>query len=69
VEVLFIHIGGYISSSNNETMHYGEHVASTGRAIYITLNYRLNTLGFPLTHPVDGIDQNVGITDVRLALE
>jgi hypothetical protein len=59
--IVFIHGGGYISGSNNETIYYGEHGASTGRSIYAILNYRLNILGFPSTHPVDGIDQNVGL--------
>jgi carboxylesterase type B len=67
--IVFIHGGGYLSGSSNETMYYGEHIVSTGRAVYITLNYRLNILGFPSTTPIDGIDQNVGITDIRLALE
>jgi carboxylesterase type B len=50
-------------------MYRGEPIASTGRAIFVTLNYRLNIWGFPSTFPIDGIDQNIGITDVRLALE
>jgi carboxylesterase type B len=67
--IVFIHGGGYLSGSSNETMYSGQHIASTGRAIFVNLNYRLNIMGFPSTTPIDGIDQNVGITDVRLALE
>jgi carboxylesterase type B len=67
--IVFIHGGGYLSGSSNETMYSGEYMASTGRAIFVSLNYRLNILGFPSTTAIDGIDQNVGITDVRLALE
>jgi len=67
--IVFIHGGGYLSGSSNETMYSGQHIASTGRAVFINLNYRLNIMGFPSTTPINGIDQNVGITDVRLALE
>jgi carboxylesterase type B len=67
--IVFLHGGGYLSGSSNETMYRGEPIASTGRAIFVTLNYRLNIWGFPSTVPIDGIDQNIGITDVRLALE
>jgi carboxylesterase type B len=67
--IVFVHGGGYMSRTSNQTMYYGQHIALTGRAIFITLNYRLNILGFPSSVPVEGIDQNVGITDVRLALE
>jgi carboxylesterase type B len=67
--IIFVHGGGYLSDSSNDTMYYGQPIASTGRAIFVSLNYRLNIMGFPSTTPVDGIDQNVGITDVRLALE
>jgi len=35
----------------------------------VTLNYRLNIWGFPSTIAIDGIDQNIGITDGRLAIE
>ena len=58
-----------MSGSSNETMYSGEYIASTGRAIFVNLNYRLSILGFSSTTLIDGIDQNVGITDVRLALE
>lgn len=67
--IVFIHGGGYLSGSSNETMYSGEYMASSGRAIFVSLNYRLNILGFPSTTAIGGIDQNVGITDVRLALE
>lgn len=66
--IIFLHGGGYLSGSSNETMYSGEYLASTGRAIFVSLNYRLNIFGFPSTTPIDGIDQNTGITDARLAL-
>lgn len=67
--IVFIHGGGYLSDSSNDTMYSGQHIASTGRAIFVNLNYRLNIMGFPSTTAIDSINQNVGITDVRLALE
>jgi hypothetical protein len=50
-------------------MYHGDHVAETGRAIFVSINYRLNIWGFPSSTPVDGLDQNIGIADVRLAIE
>ena len=67
--IIFVHGGGYQSGGSPSPIYYGDHIASTGRAIFVTLNYRMNVWGFPSTTPIDGIDQNIGITDVRLAIE
>lgn len=67
--IMFVYGGGYQSGSSNIPMYAGHHIASTGRAIFVTLNYRMNIWGFPSTTPVGGIDQNPGNTDVRLAIE
>ena len=67
--IIFVHGGGYQSGVSSTTMYHGDHVAETGRAIFVSINYRLNIWGFPSSTPVDGLDQNIGITDVRLAIE
>lgn len=67
--IVFIAGGGYLIGTSSSTLYYGHHFARTDRAILVSVNYRHNIWGFPSTTPIDGIDQNVGITDVRLAVE
>ena len=67
--IVFVAGGGYQVGTSSSPIYDGHHIAMTGRAIFVTLNYRLNIWGFPSTTPTDGIDQNVGITDARLAVE
>jgi carboxylesterase type B len=62
--------GGYQLGTSSSPSYDGHHIAKTGRAIFVSLNYRLNIFGFPSTTPIPSeIDQNVGITDSRLAVE
>lgn len=61
--------GAYQTGSANGAIYNGHALAATGRAIFIALNYRINVWGFPSTIPVTGVDQNVGVSDVRLALK
>lgn len=65
--IVFVHGGGFQTGSAEA--YSGDHIASTGRAIYVSINYRLNIWGFPSTNAIDGIDQNTGISDARLAIE
>jgi carboxylesterase type B len=67
--IIFVHGGGYQYGVSSTAMYHGDHVAETGRAIFVSINYRLNIWGFPSSTPVDGFEQNIGITDVRLAIE
>jgi carboxylesterase type B len=62
--------GGYLIGTSSSPIYDGHHIAKTGRAIFVSLYYRLDIWGFPSTTPIPGeIDQNVGITDSRLAVE
>jgi carboxylesterase type B len=65
--IVFIHGGGFQTGSAEA--YGGDHIASTGRAIFVSINYRLNIWGFPSTIPVDGVDQNIAISDARLAIK
>jgi carboxylesterase type B len=67
--LIFIHGGAYQTGSSDNVAYGGDHLASTGRAIVVSIQYRLNIWGYPSTTAVDGLTQNVGTTDARLALE
>lgn len=68
--LFFVHGGGYQSGSSADVnVDSQSSLAGTGRAIVITPNYRLNIWGFPSSSQHEDIDQNIGISDVRLALE
>lgn len=64
--IVFVHGGGFQTGSAEP--YDGSHISSTGRAIFVSMNYRLNIWGFPATNPVDGVDQNIAISDARLAI-
>jgi carboxylesterase type B len=67
--IVFIPGGGYQVGESNDIAVYGQHFAMSGRAIFVSINYRLNIWGFPSTTPIKEMDQNVGISDARLAVK
>lgn len=67
--LFFVHGGGYQTGWSGDLGGTRSHPAESGRAIVVTMNYRLNIWGFPTTPLNENVDQNVGISDVRLALE
>jgi para-nitrobenzyl esterase len=73
--VLFwIHGGFYLSGSGSDALYDGAYVAQHARAVVVTINYRLGTLGF-VDHPLlalettDGASGNYGHYDQVAALQ
>ena len=70
--MFFIHGGGFVNGSANESFYEGTRLASKGDLVVVTINYRLNLFGF-LTHPAlkdkDGHEGNYGMLDQIAALK
>lgn len=71
--MFYIHGGGYSSGSSQEYPPYdGENLSKTGDIVYVSMNHRLNVLGF-LDLSAFGekykLSSNVGIIDLVAALE
>jgi para-nitrobenzyl esterase len=71
--MFYIHGGGYTSGSSQEYPPYdGENLSKTGNVVYVSMNHRLNVLGFL---DLSGFGEkyklsgNVGIIDLVAALE
>jgi para-nitrobenzyl esterase len=68
--MVFIHGGAYVSGSGIDRTYDGATLAAAGRAIVVTLNYRLGPFGF-LAHPAlagDSPTPNLGLLDQQAAL-
>lgn len=65
--VLFlIHVIGWTSGTTDTPFYYGGGFAGTEDVIVVTVNYRMNILGFP---GLPGHPPNLGLLDQRLAVE
>ena len=66
--LVYIHGGSFITGSSRSDYYDGSTVASVGKVIVVTLNYRVGALGFMY---VDGTDMagNQGFLDQSLALK
>jgi para-nitrobenzyl esterase len=72
--MFWIHGGGYTSGSGQELMAYeGENLCKRGDVVVVTMNHRLNALGFFNLVEMGGEkyarSANVGMTDLVAALE
>lgn len=65
--MVFIHGGGFKSGSGN-TFHYGPGYLMEHGVVVITINYRLEALGFLCLHNKD-VPGNAGLKDQNLALK
>ncbi|XP_054163954.1 uncharacterized protein LOC128961720 [Oppia nitens] len=66
--MVWIHGGGLLVGSASEVYYHGDALAAKGEVILVSLNYRVNTLGF-LYAGTDEAPGNVGLWDQSLALE
>jgi para-nitrobenzyl esterase len=66
--LIWIPGGGFVGGSSN--LYRLDKLASEGRIIVVSVNYRLGTLGF-MAHPAiaDGWNGNLGLEDQRLAMQ
>ncbi len=64
--LVFIHGGAFIFGTSSNPIYDADHLAATGRAIVVTINYRLGALGF--LAGIDDLDGNYGFRDQQLAL-
>ena len=71
--MVYIHGGGYASSSSNGVVYNGVHLVKRGDVVVVTLNHRLNLFGYlylaQLGGPMFADSGNVGQLDLILALE
>jgi para-nitrobenzyl esterase len=70
--MLWLHGGGFHVGSSNDPMTYGEALAKKGDVVMVSVNHRLNILGFLDLSAVDSRyaqSANVGMLDVVKALE
>jgi para-nitrobenzyl esterase len=69
--LFYIHGGGFVAGSGSEPRYDGARLAARG-IVVVTVNYRLNALGF-LAHPEltaeQGFSGNFGLIDLVAALE
>ncbi|MFZ2995877.1 carboxylesterase/lipase family protein [Sphingobium sp.] len=69
--MLYIHGGAYSNGSVVDPLNDGRHLAATGDAVVVTVNHRLNALGYLYLARLDsrfGDSGNVGQLDLILAL-
>ena len=70
--MLWLHGGGFHVGASNDPMTYGEALAKKGDIVFVSVNHRLNILGFlDLSAYGDKYTQsaNVGMLDIVKALE
>ena len=70
--MLWLHGGGFHVGASNDPMTYGEALAKKGDVVFVSVNHRLNILGFlDLSACGDKYAQsaNVGVLDIVKALE
>ncbi|KAF3013720.1 hypothetical protein E8E14_005617 [Neopestalotiopsis sp. 37M] len=68
--VLFwIYGGSYRTGANTNPNYDGSSFAGDQDVILVSPNYRLNVHGFPANPQLEDPDQNLGLLDLRLALE
>ncbi len=71
--VVWLHGGGYSSGASNESLFYeGANLAEKGDVVFVSINHRLNALGYlDLSAYGDEYQYsgNVGMADIVLALE
>ncbi|MBW3469336.1 carboxylesterase/lipase family protein [Arthrospiribacter ruber] len=70
--MLWLHGGGFFVGSSNDPMTYGEAMAKKGDIVMVSVNHRLNILGFLDLSAADekyALSANVGMLDIVKALE
>lgn len=70
--LLWLHGGGFHTGASNDPMTYGEAMAKKGDIVMVSINHRLNILGFLDLSAVDekyAHSANVGVLDIVKALE
>ena len=71
--MVWIHGGAFVTGSGSGAFYRGQHLASRGDVVVVTINYRLGALGF-LAHPdlldeETGASGNWGLLDQAAALQ
>lgn len=70
--MLWLHGGGFHVGASNDPMTYGEALAKKGDVVFVSVNHRLNILGFldlSACGPNYAQSANVGMLDIVKALE
>ncbi|KAI9205196.1 carboxylesterase type B [Polychytrium aggregatum] len=68
--MVFIYGGAFVIGCGSQDLYHGEHLATNGDVVVVTLNYRLGALGFLfLGDTAEGFDSNLGLKDQVLALQ
>lgn len=70
--MVWLHGGGFFVGSSNDPMTYGEAMAKKGDIVFVSVNHRLNILGFldlSATNAKYAHSANAGMLDIVKALE
>lgn len=70
--MLWLHGGGFHVGASNDPMTYGKAMAKKGDVVFISVNHRLNILGFldlSACDPQYAYSANVGMLDIVKAME
>lgn len=70
--MVWLHGGGFFVGSSNDPMTYGEAMAKKGDIVFVSINHRLNILGFldlSAAHNKYAQSANAGMLDIVKALE
>lgn len=68
--MVWLHGGGFVSGSASTAVHDGRNLAKAGDVVVVSLNHRLNVLGFThLDDPEFAQSGNVGVLDIVAALQ
>ncbi|MEN7536707.1 carboxylesterase/lipase family protein [Aurantiacibacter flavus] len=67
--MVWLHGGGFVSGSASTAVHDGRNLARDAEVVVVSLNHRLNVLGFThLDDPEFADSGNAGVLDIALAL-
>ncbi|KAK6207293.1 hypothetical protein LQW54_007251 [Pestalotiopsis sp. IQ-011] len=67
--IFWIYGGSYRTGANTNPNYDGSSFAANQDVIVVSPNYRLNVHGFPANPQLEAPDQNLGLLDLRMALD
>ncbi|KAJ5696852.1 hypothetical protein N7536_007264 [Penicillium majusculum] len=64
--LVWVYGGGYVSGSSRQAAYRGQFIADESDIVVVSMNYRVNTFGFPGNPATPA---NIGLHDIRMSLE
>ena len=65
--IFWIHGGGFLTGGGSLPCYFGDRLARTGRAVVVTMNYRIGLLGNLFMEGIS--DGNLAVSDLQMALQ